>query len=216
MKQSAKKSLAIVLPVHNCESQLYMQIEQLLELASELTDNFRILIVDDGSTDDTFEVASDMVVRFPQVSVTRHAVQRGIGPTIEMVRKQVKADMVVVHDGVTKIDANQVRQLWQQCEQSATGMMANSDAQDQHSMNDLADVAKTHAALEQAHRRMAGFQFLPSLAQAEIEDDDSVDRNESTHMAHHHAQHGNTAVGSIPPLPRPNFLQVISQFALGE
>ena len=54
------KSLTIVLPVHNAESRLRKNVSELLELASELTAKFGVLIIDDGSTDATFEVAEEL------------------------------------------------------------------------------------------------------------------------------------------------------------
>ena len=53
----SNKSLTIVLPVHNGESRLTQFAGEILELASELTPHFSILVVDDGSTDDTSAVA---------------------------------------------------------------------------------------------------------------------------------------------------------------
>src|SRR3990172_7759911 len=73
------KSLTIVLPVHNAESRLRTNVRELLELASELTAKFGVLIIDDGSTDATYEVAEELAAHFPQVSVRRHRQCRGLG-----------------------------------------------------------------------------------------------------------------------------------------
>ena len=54
------KSLTIVLPVHNGESKLRSCVREILEVASDMTSAFGILIVDDGSTDATYEVAEEL------------------------------------------------------------------------------------------------------------------------------------------------------------
>ena len=56
----SNKSLTIVLPVHNGESRLAASVTEMLELASDLTSRFSIMIVDDGSTDDTSAVAEEL------------------------------------------------------------------------------------------------------------------------------------------------------------
>ena len=51
------KSLTVVLPVYNGETRLRKSVHEILELASELTSKFGVLIIDDGSNDATYEVA---------------------------------------------------------------------------------------------------------------------------------------------------------------
>ena len=69
--------LTIVLPVYNGESRLAELRHQMLELASDLTSHFSIMIVDDGSTDDTSAVAKELSTQYPQVTVrTPTATQR--------------------------------------------------------------------------------------------------------------------------------------------
>ena len=41
------KSLTVVLPVHNGETRLRKSVNEILELASELTSKFGVLIIDD-------------------------------------------------------------------------------------------------------------------------------------------------------------------------
>ena len=108
------KSLTIVLPVHNAETRLRKNVRELLELASELTAKFGVLIIDDGSTDATYEVAEELASHYPQVSVRRHRQCRGLGASIDYVQRRVRSDAVIVHDGVTPINSQQVRSLWRQ------------------------------------------------------------------------------------------------------
>ena len=109
------KSLTIVLPVHNDELRLRESVREILDLASELTSRFEVLIIDDGSTDDTYEVAEALAAQYPQVTVERRRYRRGLGPTIEYIRRRVRSEAIIVHDGVTPIDPQQVRSLWRSC-----------------------------------------------------------------------------------------------------
>lgn len=67
-----KQSLSILLPVENCQAMLSGLVHDYLEVASELTPEFEIVIVDNGSCDATIEVADELTTRYPQVRVIRH------------------------------------------------------------------------------------------------------------------------------------------------
>jgi hypothetical protein len=207
-------SLTIVLPVHNGETRLRGCVGEILELASELTPDFSVLIVDDGSTDDTFSAAEELSACYPQVKVRRQRQRRGLGPTLEGVRRRISSDIVIVHDGVSAIDPNQVRLLWRDHVSRQTSD-AGSVASFQADAKSLSDAASTHAAMARAHSRLLGFQLLPpqtSASQPAVEATSvvSVPQTRRPHMA---AQQG---VGQIPPMPRPKFLTALAQFAFGE
>lgn len=204
------RSLTIVLPVHNCESRLSQNVEQMLELASDLTTRFSILIVDDGSTDDTSTVAQELAMRYPQVTIRRQRQQTGLGPIISMVERRVDSDVIIVHDGVTPVDASQVRRLWRKSDSRSMPMATST----KRSMNELASVRSTHDAMALAHERLTGFHVLEPKRHEEaatLVATASTIRSEAKHRAPN-----SRSVGHIPPLPRPNFLSAIAEFTLGE
>jgi glycosyltransferase involved in cell wall biosynthesis len=68
-----KASLSVLLPVHNAQSTVGDAIGRLLEILPELTNRFEIIVIDDGSSDATCEVADDWARHYPQVSFFRQA-----------------------------------------------------------------------------------------------------------------------------------------------
>jgi len=72
-----KRSLSILIPVHNVQTTLAADVKNLLEVVSELTEQFELIIIDDGSTDATSEVACDLGRHFPQIRNIRHGQQQG-------------------------------------------------------------------------------------------------------------------------------------------
>ena len=209
------KSLTIVLPVHNGESRLRNCVREILEVASDLTSAFGILIVDDGSTDATFEVAAELSARYPQVSVRRHRYHRGLGPTIDYVQRNVRSDAVMIHDGVTPIDANQMRNEWRRwIARSQSAASTPDPAGSQSDICDFANLPAIHAAMERAHGRMLGFQLLAPLQTATA--DSNGNRQPITTSRPDAAHRPRPDIGRIPPLPRPKFLRALAHFALGE
>jgi glycosyltransferase involved in cell wall biosynthesis len=80
------KSLTFVPLVHDNELQLRRDVVRMLEVASEITNQFTLLIIDVGSTDNSFEVVSELAAGFPQISVGQHPLQPGTQSVTEHVR----------------------------------------------------------------------------------------------------------------------------------
>lgn len=70
-------SLSFVLVAHNVENKLTADILDLLDIAGDLSSYIEVLIIDDGSTDETMSVARDLARRFPQVYVHHNAMRYG-------------------------------------------------------------------------------------------------------------------------------------------
>jgi hypothetical protein len=210
------KSLTVVLPVHNGETRLRTSVHELLELASELTSKFGVLIIDDGSNDATYEVAEELAARYPQVTVRRHRHCRGLGPTIDYVQRHVRSDAVIMHDGASPIDAGEMRSVWRNWIQQ-TGPASNRPASGglHEAMRELANLPAIHAAMEKAHRRVVGFQLISPTATADNPTDNipSALHTSRTDVAPNSTRR---SVGQIPSLPRPKFLSALANFAMGE
>lgn len=205
----SNKSLTIVLPVYNGESKLAGNVTEMLELASDLTPHFKIMIVDDGSTDETSTVAQELALRYPQVTVQRQRQRSGLGPIISLVRRRVDSDVVIVHDGVSPIDAVQVRRLWRQRDAESSPAVPSM----KRDTRELASLRATHNAMALVHGRVMGFHLLEPLAQ---DDKSSPAAPATSRPVAKPRPTDRSGVGQIPHLPRPNFLSALAEFTLGE
>jgi glycosyltransferase involved in cell wall biosynthesis len=212
------KSLTIVLPIRNEESRLRNHVRELLEIASELTPNFKILIVDDGSTDATYEVAENLVAHYPQVSVRRHRYCRGLGPVMDYVRRHVRSDAIIFHDGVSPIDVNQMRIIWRRWVARFEIANDNCAAAELHAHDvcDFANLPAIHAAMERAHGQLLGFHLLVPHPEQSGRGDDELLATSYSARADGGPLSKQTGVGRIPCAPRPKFLSAVAEFALGE
>jgi hypothetical protein len=212
------KSLTIVLPIHNGESRLRAHVRDLLEIASELTPDFKILIVDDGSTDATYEVAESLEAHYPQVSVRRHRYCRGLGSVMDYVRRHVRSDAVIFHDGVSPIDVNQLRNLWRGW--IARFEIGSSDCGASelhaHDVCDFANLPAIHAAMERAHGQLLGFHLLASPPEQSGAGDDELFASIHSARTDSPPRSKQKGVGQIPRPPRPKFLSAVAEFAFGE
>ena len=105
-------SLSVILPVTNAESILASKLIELLEIVSELTDAIDVLIVDDGSTDNTEEVAAELCRQFPQVALLRQSILDGQIDAAQLGIANTTGDIVLVHDITTSLSTHAIRQFW--------------------------------------------------------------------------------------------------------
>lgn len=105
-------SLSVVLPVHNAERTLTQHVSHLLDLLPDLAARFEVLIVDDGSTDHTEEVALDLAQQYPQVKVVRHPRRLGIEAAAQTGAARTLGDMVIVHAGEQPVNAADLQRMW--------------------------------------------------------------------------------------------------------
>ena len=92
------KSICVILPVHNAAADLERHTVSLVELLAGLVSHFEIVIVDDGSTDDTGETGIRLSQNYPQVSFARHAKQLGIEAAVKTGMQNSSGIIVFVSD----------------------------------------------------------------------------------------------------------------------
>jgi hypothetical protein len=91
-------SLGIVLPVCNAEARLRRQVHNLLEVLPDVASRFEVMIVDDGSSDSTNDVAHELATEYPQVRVLRHAERQGTQAALQTAMPHLASDVVYVHN----------------------------------------------------------------------------------------------------------------------
>lgn len=108
-------SLSILLPVHNSQSSLTRHVTRILDVAGELTDHLQVLLIDNGSTDHTFEVAHELSVRYPQVEVIRSEHPRALDELLASHQRRIKGGLVMLHgqlEGRSAVELAGLLHLW--------------------------------------------------------------------------------------------------------
>lgn len=104
-------SLTILLPAFNEAEGISRAVTATRSVATVLPDHFRldqIIVVDDGSTDETPRILADISENYPQLSVLRHDGRQGLGGALRTGLAAVSTDMVLYTDADLPIDLNQV------------------------------------------------------------------------------------------------------------
>lgn len=106
-------TLSVVLPVRNAESSLRRQVDHLLEILPDLTHQFEVVIVDDGSTDHTADVVQDIQAQFPQVRYTWHGTKTAAQKAADIGISQCRGEVVIVQDEAAEVRPSDIRRLWE-------------------------------------------------------------------------------------------------------
>jgi polyisoprenyl-phosphate glycosyltransferase len=105
-------SLSIIVPVRNAEAHLHRQVHQLLELLPDLTADFEIVIVDDGSTDHTPETARELAREYPQLRLICHSEPRGREIAVKTGLSSAQGQIVLVQEDSADVSPTHLRRLW--------------------------------------------------------------------------------------------------------
>ena len=107
-----KSPLCVLLPVYNAQHGLAGGLSHILEVLPEWSDRFELVIVDDGSEDDTAEIAREAAARFPQVRLLRHPIHLGLAETIQTGLDQSRAEHILIGNDGYQFDVEDLRTLW--------------------------------------------------------------------------------------------------------
>ena len=104
-------SLSAVLPAYNEEANIGAMIEELVATISPLTDNFEIVVVDDGSRDGTAQRVSESALQHPQVRLVRHEINRGYGAAVFTGLRSSIKELIFFTDADRQFDLNEIHKL---------------------------------------------------------------------------------------------------------
>lgn len=106
-----KISISVFAPCYNEEKNVEKLLKSMLNFLPEISDDFEIIIVDDGSSDATFETAQNIALDHPQVKVIRHEVNKGYGNALRTGFSNCKKDYIFFTDGDNQFDITEISKL---------------------------------------------------------------------------------------------------------
>jgi glycosyltransferase involved in cell wall biosynthesis len=92
------RSLSVLLPVKNAESTLASTVHNILDVVSEISERIELLIIDDGSTDATSEVAMDLTRHYPQVRAICQSRSLGREEAIRSALLKSTGEIALIHE----------------------------------------------------------------------------------------------------------------------
>lgn len=108
---SRVKDLSYFFPAHNEEANVGPVVADALAYLPGVVDSFEIIIVNDGSTDRTKEIAEELAAQHPQVRVVTHEVNRGYGGALKSGISAARQSWICFTDGDRQFDIRELSKL---------------------------------------------------------------------------------------------------------
>lgn len=105
------KTLTISIPVYNDGNTIAQLIEEIFSLKNKLP-LFKILIINDGSSDNTLKVVKNLKEIYPDIEIANHSINLGFGSTIAEVVKLPDTEWIVFLSGDYQFPAKNILTLW--------------------------------------------------------------------------------------------------------
>jgi len=102
-------SLSIIVPAYNEEESLARVVSDCVCVGRSIARKLEVIIVNDGSTDGTGEVAKRLMAEFPEVRVIEHGRNRGFGAAQKTGFRNARYDFVTLVPADNQFDVRELR-----------------------------------------------------------------------------------------------------------
>ncbi|MGE0607767.1 MAG: glycosyltransferase family 2 protein [Pirellulales bacterium] len=114
-----KRSISVFQVLQDCITTLEPAVTELLEVLPELSPRFEVLLIDAGSTDETFEVARDLARSYPQVRIVRQSLQPGLAASLRKALSHSQGEVILLRDEHCETEVHDLRKMWRLIDQYA-------------------------------------------------------------------------------------------------
>jgi len=104
-------SISVFYPCYNEAENVVRTVEKSVQVLNSIDADLEIIIVDDGSTDQTGAIADSIANENPRLSVVHHPVNRGYGCALQSGFKAACKEFVFYTDGDGQFDINEMPPL---------------------------------------------------------------------------------------------------------
>jgi len=105
-------SLSIFFPAYNDGGTIASMVIRAVKAAAELTPDFEVIVVDDGSADGTADIVDELARTYPQVRAVHHPINRDYGAALQTGFRSATKDLIFYTDGDAQYDPAELAALW--------------------------------------------------------------------------------------------------------
>jgi glycosyltransferase involved in cell wall biosynthesis len=105
-------SLSVFFPAYNDGGTIASLVIRTVQVASRLTPDFEVIVVNDGSSDTTRDIADELARTYAQVRAIHHPKNRGYGGALRTGFGAATKDVIAYTDGDAQYDPGELELLW--------------------------------------------------------------------------------------------------------
>ncbi|PYR03911.1 MAG: glycosyltransferase family 2 protein [Acidobacteria bacterium] len=109
---SKPAGLSVFFPAYNDSGTIASMVIRAVRAAAELTPDFEIIVVDDGSADSTADIADELARTYPQVRAVHHPTNRDYGAALQTGFRSARKELIFYTDGDAQYDPSELSALW--------------------------------------------------------------------------------------------------------
>ena len=113
MSPDKRPSLSIFFPAYNDAGTIASLAIVAHMTARELTDDYEVIVVEDGSPDHTGALLDEMARHFPWLKVVHHVKNRGYGGALRSGFATASKELIFYTDGDAQYDPREMKLLWE-------------------------------------------------------------------------------------------------------
>jgi len=110
-KAACTGSISVFFPAFNDEQSITALIGEAIALLPKLTDDYEVIVVNDGSQDQTGKLLNELLTKLPRLTVIHHPVNRGYGAALRSGFGAATKDLIFYTDGDGQYDVRELASL---------------------------------------------------------------------------------------------------------
>jgi glycosyltransferase involved in cell wall biosynthesis len=107
-----RAGLSVFFPAYNDSGTIASMVIRAVQAASELTPDYEVIVVNDGSADATPQIVDELARTYAQVRVVHHPHNRGYGGALQTGFRSATKEFVFYTDGDAQYDPAELADLW--------------------------------------------------------------------------------------------------------
>jgi glycosyltransferase involved in cell wall biosynthesis len=104
--------LSVFFPAYNDSGTIASMVIRAVQAATELTPDYEVIVVNDGSSDATPEIVDELARTYPRVRVVHHPGNRGYGGALQTGFRTATKELIFYTDGDAQYDPMELAALW--------------------------------------------------------------------------------------------------------
>ncbi|MGQ9663643.1 MAG: glycosyltransferase family 2 protein [Kiritimatiellia bacterium] len=104
-------SISVVLPAYNEEKNVPNTVAEVVDTLQQITQDYEVIVVNDGSKDRTAEVTRELALENPRVRLVEHEVNRGYGAAVHSGFYAATKELVFMTDADNQFNVSEISKL---------------------------------------------------------------------------------------------------------
>jgi len=111
MSENATSSISAVLPAYNEEENIAKAVRDTIAALAQVSNDYEVIVVDDGSRDQTAKVVQELMPEFPQLRLVQHTVNRGYGGALRSGFEAATKELIFLAPADNQFDPQEITKL---------------------------------------------------------------------------------------------------------